>query len=174
MIPIQQSNNSYNMRGSPVPFLSKEQIWAFAEVCKRALKINKHTRKKFGFFIEELQLRFSSSGLSIIPIDDIEWNGRWLPLNAQGKYEPNTNSIEIKESIFTAADQGSPNGIRVLMHEVAHFLLGHKHGLFILSDDFILCQEVDPEWQADELAAHLCTAMGVDYFSEEILQLSLF
>lgn len=173
-MPNQNENlNHYVCRGDRVPRLTKNQIHSLALIFADHLQISRGTPHRMTHLLDvELPSKFE--GLDLEPVDNEEWETHWQGIS-RANYYPHNQTIKMKDDTYIKLYKGDPEAIKVFVHELGHFFLGHRKQPLHFSEQQPkpITQEEDSEWQADEFAEAFCKRMGIKY-KERTMQLSLF
>lgn len=145
----------YEMRGARVEALSSKRISSIALETAELLKINKHTSKNMGIFMESLL----EHGILVDVVDDNEW----LRITNAGCIN---STILIPNGLYDQVCKGYPDAVFIFFHELGHLLLGHKAMLH--HSDILPNKSEDSEWQADEFSKNMLEVMKMKYIPEQL------
>lgn len=145
-------SSAYQLRGHRVPSVAQQELFLTARHLCSALGIKRSsfTKKKIGFFIQELE----SYGINIDPVEDHEW----IDI-AKAMIDPSTMMIRMPNSLYSDLHNAKPEAIRIYLHELGHIFLAHKPHLHFSNTN--IKESEDSEWQADTFADAIIDFLGL-------------
>ncbi|HAT1512338.1 ImmA/IrrE family metallo-endopeptidase [Morganella morganii] len=98
-------------------------------------------------------------GITLDSIEDGVWERLTYDLTI-GHFDPSTFTISVPNRVYVNACKGERDALFIIMHELGHFVLGHRAVLHKSSKPPIQCE--DAEWQADTFADIVLSRLGYE------------
>lgn len=152
-------DHQYVLRGNRVNPMNQSEISRRAIAFCTAFGLNGRSKRKKKRGFDRVFETLIEYGITLDSIEDGVWERLTYDLTI-GHFDPSTFTISVPNRVYVNACKGERDALFIIMHELGHFVLGHRAVLHKSNKPPIQCE--DAEWQADTFADIVLSRLGYE------------